>query len=198
MLRPEELDKLQLADFADKVHRKTLLSNQQDKDILSSADVAVLDNKYHDTHPTAKRANIPVRSIDSWPFEETRTHVNLADYTSNKSTSLKAADYSRFADCRSIEIIPLPADPIFRSSGEGKGQPRDRVKVPRLADVSRRDSTRASSRMSMLDLKEDILDRYEAMTSLQMAKKAAEILNSDTKDKIPRKPVIKKHIFITD
>ncbi|CAG5115781.1 unnamed protein product, partial [Candidula unifasciata] len=161
----------------------------------SSTDVAVLDCRNQTPLHQAIRPNVPARISDPLPFEETRSHFNLADYTTNKSTSLKAADYSRFSDSRSIEIMPLSAVAGSRLSRDETVKPRDRIELPKPAGVTTPRNNRVPG-MSVVALKEDML--ASAMSTFQMAKKAAEILNPDPLNRNPRKLASKRHIFITD
>uniref|UniRef100_A0A2C9KMK3 Uncharacterized protein n=1 Tax=Biomphalaria glabrata TaxID=6526 RepID=A0A2C9KMK3_BIOGL len=139
-----------------------------------------------------------IRAAEAKSFEDSRVHANLEDYSSNKSTAIKATDFSRFSDSRPIEIVPLSADPHLRGWDPLHNRPYtdQGLKYSPLGAEGGTHETRSASQ----NIKEEMLARYDALSAFQMAKKAAEILKVNAVEKTPyeRKPTKKKHIFIAE
>ncbi|CAL1530001.1 unnamed protein product [Lymnaea stagnalis] len=183
-----------------------VLASQKKKHLPEDAhelnDFAAKDPLGHAAQQHEKPRPVPlvVRAADRRPFEETRVHANLEDYSSNKSTALKATDFSRFSEAKPIEIVPLSADPNLRAWDPLHNRPfgENSLKLTPLGAAGGSNGT--SGRASAQAMKEELLARYDALSTLQMAKKAAEILKTNAVDKSPfqRKPTKKKHIFIAE
>ncbi|XP_059164135.1 uncharacterized protein LOC131947073 [Physella acuta] len=141
-----------------------------------------------------------VRAVDAQPFEETRTHANFEDYSSNKSTTLKATDFSRFSEAKKIEIVPLSADPNLRAWDPLHNRPFGENALKFHASDFEAGASGVSGRTSTQAMKDELLARYDALSTLQMAKRAADILKTNAVDKTPfqRKPTKKKRLFIAE
>ncbi|BFZ06075.1 hypothetical protein BsWGS_09114 [Bradybaena similaris] len=172
----------------------TAICLDEKKGIPQLADV----RRHPDIHGLAEAHNrLPhrqpatVRPADPKHLEAARADVNMADYATNRFSAAKATDFSRFSDSRPIEIIPLSADPNLRVWDPLHKRPFGQRDKPG-ASGNRPESVQA--------MKEELLARYDALSTLQMAKRAAEILSTNAVEKNPfqRKPGKKKHIYIAE
>ncbi|GFN96150.1 hypothetical protein PoB_002265600 [Plakobranchus ocellatus] len=137
-----------------------------------------------------------------------RELLRLFLFSVHSTSTLKATDYSRFSDSKPIEIVPLSADPNLRVwdplHNRPFGDPRERKKTKITPLIQPGPSTSGGAtggRESVNAMKEEMLARYEALSTYQMAKKAAQILQTNATEKSPfsRKPNNKKkHIFIAE
>lgn len=121
---------------------------------------------------------------------------------------MKANDFSRFAGSRPIEIVPISQKEYQRHMDESNlwDPLHNRPFDSRASGV---ESERRSGRESAWSIRDEIMAKYDALTSLAMAKKTADVLransnnpNMDTghyPDTLKRKPGRKsKLIFIAE
>ncbi|XP_070212977.1 uncharacterized protein [Littorina saxatilis] len=125
----------------------------------------------------------------------------------------KAADFSRFANSRPIEIVPISQKEYQRhmeSSNSAWDPLHNRPFDSRNSGGEPDQKTARSGRESSWSIRDEIMAKYDALTSLAMAKKTADVLrnnananpNMDTghhPDTMKRKPGRKtKLIFIAE